>query len=65
MVMWFNGGDGIHDASWRAVYGPGTEYPHYDPYGENVGTHGCVNVPYNAEVWLWNWTPVGTPVIVY
>lgn len=65
MVMWFNGGDGIHDAWWRAYYGPGTEFPHYDPYGENNGTHGCVNVPYSNMVWLWNWTPVGTPVIVY
>ena len=65
MVMWFNGGDGIHDAYWRAYYGPGTEYPHYDPYGEDNGTHGCVNVPYSSEVWLWNWTPTGTPVIVY
>ena len=65
MVMWFNGGDGIHDAYWRAYYGPGTEYPHYDPLGEDNGTHGCVNVPYSAEVWLWNWTPMGTPVIVY
>ena len=61
MVMWFNGGDGIHDAYWRAYYGPGTEYPHYDPYGENNGTHGCVNVPYSNMVWLWNWTPTGTP----
>jgi lipoprotein-anchoring transpeptidase ErfK/SrfK len=65
MVMWFNGGDGIHDAWWRAYYGPGTEFPHYDPYGEDNGTHGCVNVPYGNMVWLWNWTPVGTPVIVY
>jgi lipoprotein-anchoring transpeptidase ErfK/SrfK len=65
MVMWFNGGDGIHDAYWRAYYGPGTQYQHYDPLGENTGTHGCVNVPYSAEVWLWNWTPIGTPVIVY
>jgi lipoprotein-anchoring transpeptidase ErfK/SrfK len=65
MVMWFNGGDGIHDASWRSVYGPGTEYPHYDPTGEDVGTHGCVNVPFSNMVWLWNWTPTGTPVIVY
>jgi lipoprotein-anchoring transpeptidase ErfK/SrfK len=65
MVMWFNGGDGIHDAYWRAYYGPGTEYPHYDPYGEDNGTHGCVNVPYSNMVWLWNWTPTGTPVIVY
>jgi lipoprotein-anchoring transpeptidase ErfK/SrfK len=65
MVMWFNGGAGIHDAYWRAYYGPGTEYPHYDPYGENNGTHGCVNVPYSNMVWLWNWTPTNTPVIVY
>jgi lipoprotein-anchoring transpeptidase ErfK/SrfK len=65
MVMWFNGGDGIHDASWRSRYGPGTNGPHYDPTGEDTGTHGCVNVPYQNMVWLWNWTPTGTPVIVY
>lgn len=65
MVMWFNGGDGIHDAYWRSRYGPGTNGPHYDPTGEDTGTHGCVNVPYHNMVWLWDWTPVGTPVIVY
>ncbi len=65
MVMWFNGGDGIHDAYWRSRYGPGTNGPHYDPTGEDTGTHGCVNVPYQIMVWLWNWTPTGTPVIVY
>jgi lipoprotein-anchoring transpeptidase ErfK/SrfK len=65
MVMWFNGGDGIHDAYWRSRYGPGTNGPHYDPTGEDTGTHGCVNVPYSNMVWLWNWTPTGTPVFVY
>ncbi len=65
MVMWFNGGDGIHDAYWRSRYGPGTNGPHYDPTGEDTGTHGCVNVPYSNMVWLWDWTPTGTPVIVY
>jgi lipoprotein-anchoring transpeptidase ErfK/SrfK len=65
MVMWFNGGAGIHDASWRSRYGPGTNGPHYDPTGEDTGTHGCVNVPYSNMVWLWNWTPTDTPVIVY
>jgi lipoprotein-anchoring transpeptidase ErfK/SrfK len=64
-VMWFNGGDGIHDAYWRSRYGPGTNGPHYDPTGEDTGTHGCVNVPYQNMVWLWNWTPTGAPVIVY
>ena len=65
MVMWFNGGAGIHDAYWRSRYGPGTQFPHYDPTGEDNGTHGCVNVPYSNMVWLWNWTPTDTPVIVY
>ena len=65
MVMWFNGGAGIHDSSWRAYYGPGTEYPHYDPLGEDNGSHGCVNVPPHLMPWLWNWTPTNTPVIVY
>ncbi len=65
MTLWFNGGAAIHDASWRAYYGPGTEYPHYDPFGANTGTHGCVNVPYSNMVWLWNWTPAGIPVVVY
>ncbi len=65
MTLWFNGGAAIHDASWRAYYGPGTEYPHYDPFGADTGTHGCVNVPYSNMVWLWNWTPSGTPVVVY
>jgi lipoprotein-anchoring transpeptidase ErfK/SrfK len=65
MVMWFNGGDGIHDASWRSRYGPGTNGPHYDPTGEDTGTHGCVNVPFRNMQWLWNWTPTGTQVLVY
>jgi lipoprotein-anchoring transpeptidase ErfK/SrfK len=67
MVMWFNGAEGIHDASWRSVFGPGTQYPHYDPQGywSETGTHGCVAVPTYNMTWLWNWTPAGTPVIVY
>jgi lipoprotein-anchoring transpeptidase ErfK/SrfK len=65
MVMWFNGGAGMHDAPWRSVFGPGTNFRHYDPTGYNTGTHGCVNVPYRNMLWLWNWTPTGAPVIVY
>ncbi len=64
-VMWFNGGDGLHDSAWRGYYGPGTQYPHYDPLGDNNGSHGCVNIPPVNMPWLWNWTPIGTPVIVY
>ncbi len=66
-VMWFtNTGEGIHDASWRSVFGPGTNFPHgdVDPGAPN-GTHGCVNLPAWRMAWLWDWTPYGTPVIVY
>ena len=38
--MPFNGGIGLHDASWRSVFG-GTIY-------KTNGSHGCVNLPYNV-----------------
>ncbi len=64
--MPFFQGYGLHDSPWRSVYGPGTNLPHYstDP-GEPVGSHGCVNIPLSDMVWLWNWAPVGTTVLVY
>ncbi len=66
-VMWFtDSGEGMHDAPWRSVYGPGTNFPHgdIDP-GAPTGTHGCVNLATGRMPWLWNWTPLGTPVVVY
>ncbi len=61
------GGFYIHDVWWRTVYGPGTEYDHWDPgRGEpSPGSHGCVNTPLELMAWLYVWTPMGTPVIVY
>jgi len=50
------GGYFIHDAPWRSWYGPGS-----NTYN---GTHGCVNVPYSQMSFLWNWTPMGTTVVV-
>jgi lipoprotein-anchoring transpeptidase ErfK/SrfK len=53
-VLWFRSdGYGIHDASWRSAYGPGTEAH---------GSHGCVNVPHNAMQRLYPWGSVGTAV---
>jgi lipoprotein-anchoring transpeptidase ErfK/SrfK len=48
----------IHDAPWRSRYGPGTN--------NDNGTHGCVNVPRNANQmdFLYGWTPIGTTVVV-
>jgi lipoprotein-anchoring transpeptidase ErfK/SrfK len=53
-VLWFRSdGYGIHDASWRSAYGPGTEAH---------GSHGCVNVPHAAMQHLYPWGSVGTAV---
>lgn len=64
--MPFTGGYGLHDAWWRAHYGPGTNVSGDGPgSSEPTGTHGCVNIPFAATQWLWDWAPVGTPVVVY
>jgi len=49
-------GYGLHDAPWRSVYGT-QDYT-------VVGSHGCVNMPLNATIVLYNWAEVGTRVIV-
>lgn len=62
---WRTGGYYIHDSSWRSVFGPGTNVPHQDPkFGWETGTHGCVTAPLNAIIWLYNWAPNGTTVII-
>ena len=59
-VLWFNDdGSGLHDAYWRSKFGPGTNGP-----GRSGGTHGCVNMPTDVTIWMYNWAPVGTPVVV-
>lgn len=54
-------GVGIHDASWRSVYG-GTEYL-------NNGSHGCINTPYDkVKLFYDTLYPRGSyhvPVIIY
>ncbi len=55
--MPFNGGVGMHDASWKSVYG-GTEYIHN-------GSHGCVNMPLKAARATYNIVKIGTVVVVH
>lgn len=57
------GGYFIHDAPWRAVFGPGTNTVG-SPGTNYGGTHGCINVPYNAARFLFDWAPLGTRVHV-
>ena len=44
--MPFNGGIGLHDASWRGSFG-GTIY-------KNGGSHGCINLPYSKAQAIYN-----------
>jgi lipoprotein-anchoring transpeptidase ErfK/SrfK len=57
-ATWFRaGGYAIHDAHWRSTFG-GQDY-HYD------GSHGCINAPDDAAIYIYNWADVGTPVTVH
>ncbi len=55
--MPFNGGIGLHDASWRSQFG-GEIYL-------NDGSHGCINLPYDVAETLYEVTYIGYPVICY
>ena len=65
-AMWYsNYGFIMHDAWWRAWFGKYSNLPHYDPIAFNNGSHGCINFPTSDAAWLFGWTVLGTPVIVY
>ena len=55
--MPFNGGIGLHDATWRSAFGG-------DIYLTN-GSHGCVNLPYDAARQIYETISVGDPVVCY
>jgi L,D-transpeptidase catalytic domain len=62
------GGYYLHDSWWRTSYGPGTNFPHYDPNGNRYaaeGSHGCINMPYADAAWMYANTRYGTAVITY
>lgn len=55
--MPFNGGIGLHDASWRSSFG-GDIYRY-------SGSHGCINLPYQAAERIYSYAYSGMPVICY
>jgi len=63
------GGFYFHDSWWRANYGPGTNFPHYDTGGDETfagnGSHGCINMQENQASWLYAHTDYNTGVIIY
>ena len=63
------GGYFFHDSWWRADYGPGMNFPHYDSGGDETfagnGSHDCMNMIPNDVQWLYSQIGWGTPVILY
>lgn len=54
-------GEAIHDANWEpdSALGPGSQN---DPA---YSSHGCIHVPLSIAAWFYNWSGVGTQVVVY
>ena len=50
--------EGIHDASWRYVYGKEVDYKLY-------GSHGCINTPSKIMKKVYDSTSIGDTVIVH
>jgi hypothetical protein len=54
-VNYFYGGYAIHGNYWRPA----------SWFGNINSSHGCVGLMTADSEWLYNWAPIGTPVIIY
>ncbi|MFN3374064.1 MAG: L,D-transpeptidase, partial [Chloroflexus sp.] len=52
-AMYIVGGVALHGTYWHNQFGTGVRR-----------SHGCINLPLKAAAWLYDWAPVGTPVVV-
>jgi hypothetical protein len=64
-VLYADVGYFLHDAWWRLKFGPGSNLPHADGLAFNGGSHGCINFPEDNMAYVYQWTDVGDPIIVY
>ena len=55
--MPFNGGIGLHDASWRGKFG-GEIY-------KNNGSHGCINIPPKSAAVIYEHVYKGIPILCF
>ncbi|MDO5747194.1 MAG: L,D-transpeptidase family protein [Actinomycetaceae bacterium] len=55
-VQWntfFHSGYAMHAAHWRSTFGPGA----------GGGSHGCVNMDFSGAKYIYEFAPIGTPVV--
>ena len=55
--MPFDGGIGMHDATWRSKFGG-------DIY-KTKGSHGCINLPLSVAKKIYEYVQPGEPIVVY
>lgn len=55
--MAFNGGIGLHDATWQSRFGGNVYF--------TKGSHGCVNLPLSIAAALYDMVKVNIPVVCY
>lgn len=56
-VTW--SGVGFHDATWQPAFG-GSLYQN-----PNIGSHGCINMPFDQAQNLYGMLSIGTPVVMH
>ena len=68
-MEYHSGGYFFHDSWWRADYGVGTNFPHYDSGGDEsfagTGSHGCIHMAENDIAWLYPNSNYNAQVIIY
>jgi len=68
-ILYHVGGYFVHDAPWRANFGPGTQFPHQDASGTTAynfdGSHGCINLQESDAGWVYTHTGWETSIVIY
>ncbi|GAC1378011.1 MAG: hypothetical protein NVSMB33_01040 [Ktedonobacteraceae bacterium] len=68
-ILYHWGGYFVHDAPWRADFGPGTQFPHQDASGTTAynfdGSHGCINLAESDAGWVYKHTDWNTAIVIY
>jgi lipoprotein-anchoring transpeptidase ErfK/SrfK len=57
----------VPDVPWVLYFTNGGHALHGTYWHNNFGTpmsHGCVNLPLDVAAWLYDWAPIGTPVLI-
>ena len=57
----------VPDVPWVLYFTNSGHALHGTYWHNNFGTpmsHGCINLPLDVAAWLYDWAPVGTPVLV-